>query len=273
MSENLFHYTDVGAVKAILEERKLRLTDIRFLNDSQELKDGVAHILAALESYFPDHHMNGSYIERAQEVLKSVMKDHVPRYVDIEPTFVCSFSKAGNQLSQWRAYGSYAIEFDREVIEEELALFDCIYTDAKKLDEASSMVSDAVYSVASELQEYDAFGPVSVRYASMLVRTASTFKDLSFYEEQEVRCAIDVLLPDKRVEFRPRGGMLVPYIVQKFPINAVKAIHIGPMSDQNLAAVAMKAFVRSVESKILSAGGSIDRQIEIVESQIPYRSN
>jgi hypothetical protein len=34
----LYHYTDAGAFAAIVEHRKLRATDIRFLNDPLELR-------------------------------------------------------------------------------------------------------------------------------------------------------------------------------------------------------------------------------------------
>lgn len=272
MSDNLFHYTDVGAVKAILEKRELWLTDIRFLNDSQELNDGVEYILEALNSYIPDGSVSGDYLERAQEMLTASIAEHIPRYVDVEPTFVCSFSEAGDQLSQWRAYGNYAIEFERDTIEEDLHLFHCIYDESNKKDVAVEMVSDAVYGVAKELQEYGSFGPDSINYTAVLVRTASIFKDASFHEEREVRSAVDLLLPNSDLKFRQRGGMLIPYIIKGFSLKAVKAIYVGPMPDQQLAYTSMKAFVRSLEHKFMDEGGVVEREIEIVQSKIPYRA-
>ena len=37
----LYHYTDVHAVHSILKTKKIRLTDIRFLNDKAELLEGL----------------------------------------------------------------------------------------------------------------------------------------------------------------------------------------------------------------------------------------
>ena len=45
---SLFHYTNVHAVQSILSNKKIWLTDIRYLNDSQELHDGFS----VLENFF-----------------------------------------------------------------------------------------------------------------------------------------------------------------------------------------------------------------------------
>ena len=42
--ESLFHYTDIGAVASIIKNNVLWLTDSQFLNDTQELHDGIAQI-------------------------------------------------------------------------------------------------------------------------------------------------------------------------------------------------------------------------------------
>lgn len=46
---NLYHYTDVNAVKSILERKKLWLTDVRFLNDAEEMSEGFKIIIRYLE--------------------------------------------------------------------------------------------------------------------------------------------------------------------------------------------------------------------------------
>jgi len=270
MFKNLFHYTDVGAVRSILEKCELWLTDIRFLNDSQELNEGVSYVLEALKADIYD----GSLVEHlvsTQEMLSSNIRNHVSHYINIEPTFVCSFSEAGDQLSQWRAYGDYAIEFDPEVLD--LDLFKCIYDAEGKRREAKDITSSAVYGVVAErLDNQGAFGPESERYLQALVRAASTIKDQSFHEEREVRCLVDVHLPSDSLDFREKSGMLVPYIIEKIPFEAIKAVHVGPMRNQELACTAMKAFILTLRHKRISEYAHADHKINVIMSKIPYRS-
>lgn len=272
MADSLFHYTDVGAVKAILENRELWLTDIRFLNDTQELNDGISYVLEALSSYVSDARLDECYIARAREMLTAVISEHIPYYVDIEPTYVCSFSEASDQLSQWRAYGSYAIEFDREIIADDLHLFDCVYDQAKKKIEVESVVADAIYRVSEEVKEFDSFGPESLSATAILVRVASIIKNSSFHEEKEVRSAVDLLLPSSRLKFRQRGSILIPYLVEKFSFEAIKAVHVGPMPNQDLACTAMQLFVQSIEIQKKNNETKPRHKIEVVKSKIPYRA-
>lgn len=267
MFGKLFHYTDVGAVRSILEKCELWLTDIRFLNDSQELNEGVTHILEELGADI----YNESFLESAREMLLSDLGGHISHYVNIMPTFVGSFSQARDALSQWRAYGDYAIEFDSDKMD--IDLFQCVYDEEGRRREIESMVSSALYGVAAECMDNDgAFGPESRQYLEMLVRTASTVKNESFHEEKEVRCLLDILIPCEQLKFREKNGLLVPYVVQEVPFEAIKAIHVGPMRNQELACTSMKAFVSSLRYGRALKAGVVGHEIDVVMSNIPYRA-
>lgn len=273
MSESLFHYTDVGAVKAILEKRELWLTDLRFLNDAQELNDGVVFISDALRKVGKTSAGRDKYFDESISQLTSSFDDHISIWIDDEPTFVCSFSSAGNQLSQWRAYGGYAIEFDRESLGSDLELFNCVYDVTEKVEIAQDMVSKAIDGLAADFRLYDGFaGPRSQDFLTSLIRTASIFKNKSFYEEREVRCVVDLSIPHKNLRFRQSGSILVPYTIASFSLECVKAIHIGPMRHQELAYISMIALVSSLLQDFVANGGSIEHEIEIVKSEIPYRA-
>ncbi|GED73319.1 hypothetical protein PFL02_01690 [Pseudomonas fluorescens] len=249
------------------------MSDIRFLNDSQEMNDGVKYVVDVLRADVPDFQLDEKFTAAATEFLIETFDDHVSKYMDDEPTFVCSFSEAGNQLSQWRAYGSYAIEFDRTIMESELDLFQCLYDEAEKKAYASEMVHDAIQGLAADLiKSNGVFGSDFMNYSSLLVRTASIFKDESFYEEREVRCAIDVALPTTELKFRCKGGVLIPYVVVNFPLEAIKAIHIGPMRDQELAFTSMKALVSMITHSFPTESDAPVPEIQIVMSKIPFRA-
>jgi hypothetical protein len=273
MSGSLFHYTDIGAVRAILENCELWLTDLRFLNDAQELNDGVVFILDALGKERKDFNGLGEHFDDAVKLLTSSFDDHISVWIDDEPTFVCSFSEAGDQLSQWRAYGGYAIEFDRAALSADLELFDCVYDRVKKIDIAEDLVDQSIHGLAADFKLYDgSAGPDSLDFLYSLVRTASTFKNESFYEEREVRSIIDMEIPSKNLKFRQRGNILIPYMVASFSLECVKAIHIGPMRDQDLAYTSLRALVSSLLRSHVADGGGVEHEIAIIKSAIPYRS-
>lgn len=273
MSGSLFHYTDVGAVKSILENKELWLTDIRFLNDSQELNDGVVFILDALSKMKAQVEGGDGLVLQAIDELSVGFDSHISHWIDNQPTFVCSFSESGNQLSQWRAYGSYAIEFDSERLAEEIGLFDCVYERELKIKAAMEEVDQSVHGLAGDLRQFgEELTEESLIYLSALVRTASTFKDESFYEEREIRCAIDMSIPSSKLKFRQRGNLLIPYTTVEFALKCIKAIHIGPMRDQDLAYTAMKAFVFNTQVEFLKRGEDQTHQIEVVKSNIPFRA-
>ena len=273
MSNSLFHYTDVGAIKSILENRELWLTDIRFLNDSEELRDGVAYVLDALRKERIGDPVHAHHFDGAIKYLTHGFDEHVSYYIDEEPTYVCSFSESGNQLSQWRAYGSYAIEFHRERLDEELFIYDCIYDRKSKIEIAEEMVARAIDDVSGEFYRADGEpGPDALMALSGLIRTASIFKNESFYEEKEVRCSIDMTLPNKNLRFRQRNGVLVPYTTIGFSLECIKAIHIGPMRDQELAFISMSSLVAYVLHCHTVDGGGIEHEIDVVMSDIPYRA-
>lgn len=274
MSGNLYHYTDIGAVRAILENRELWLTDLRFLNDAQELNDGVVFVLDALRKEREDSNDFGGYFDEAVKVLISSFDEHVSMWIDDEPTFVCSFSEAGNQLSQWRAYGSYAIEFDRAALSSEIELFDCVYGHDRKKEVAEEMVDKAVLGLAADFKLYEGCaGPDSLDFLYDLIRTASIFKNESFYEEREVRSVIDMEIPSANLKFRQRGNILIPYTAASFSLECVRAIHIGPMRDQDLAYTSLCAFVSSLLQRYVGNGGSMEHEIAVVKSGIPYRAS
>ena len=130
----IFHYTGLAAMVGIIEHQELWLSDIEFLNDSEELRyaarllhtaitrrierdysgqqpphDDPAHrnlraTLLALETRFGlDRPRHSDYnLHQASEMWESL-------------PFVVSFCRDGDLLSMWRGYadtGGFAIEFD-----------------------------------------------------------------------------------------------------------------------------------------------------------------
>ena len=272
----LFHYTDVGAVKAMLESERMWLTDVRYLNDSEEMHNGISMLVEYMKHRVLNFKHPHTHFEDAANYVESGLVGKAGYGIDNRPVFIGSFSRAGDLLSQWRAYGSYAIELDTDHIPQEL--YSCVYDHDEKLSQASNVAMLSLITIAKDMgansgfldqEGYEAFSDV--------VGLVATFKHESFSEEQEVRVIlghdIDPEIEDGlEVKFRTRGNLLVPYVEAILPFESIRAIHIGPMRDQELAYISMKALV---EKAHLDRGVTIynhAHKIKVIKSTIPYRA-
>lgn len=271
----LFHYTDVNAVKSIIENGRMWLTDSRFLNDSQEMHDGVERIINFLEHQKKHFSHKHECLELAAGYLAQDLGLGPYFKSERRPVYVCSFSEQGDLLSQWRAYGSYAIEFESEDIP--LHVKPCIYDVDEKNTQASYGALDALEVVADEMKDDGLCGAPSFEAVADLVSLAATFKDSSFSEEREVRLVLghdkDPMFNQRlKVLFRTKGNYLIPYVEQEIPVKAIKAIHVGPMRDQELAYISMSAFLQSQSLSSSIYAGSEQHCVEVIKSAIPYRA-
>ncbi|OCW20987.1 DUF2971 domain-containing protein [Pseudomonas aylmerensis] len=273
---NLYHYTDVNAVKSILERKKLWLTDVRFLNDAEEMSEGFKIIIRYLEyqvKKFPDRH---EQFYGAVEYIKGSILLREGYGLDRRPVFVSSFSQSKDLLSQWRAYGAYAIEFDAELLP--FPLSKCLYDDDEKSDEAAYGSLDCALTMAQSMQENDGqLDEKGYEAFSTIIGLAATMKHASFSEECEYRIVlghdIDPDVEDALdISFRSRGNLLVPYVEVSIPVESIKSIMVGPMRDQDLAYASMKAFVNKVNAASFDQEIFSLHDIDIVKSSIPYRA-
>lgn len=90
--DEVFHYTNTDGLIGILEGRSLWATDLRCMNDTDELSRGEALLSKALDARTA-HPAHG---------LLARLRDH-PAYASAL-VFGASFSSKLDVLSQWRAY-------------------------------------------------------------------------------------------------------------------------------------------------------------------------
>lgn len=272
---SLFHFTDAEAVYSILLNKSIWLTDLRFLNDSRELYDGVDAFSKALEN--PRHGLftNNDYRKKSTEYLRRAFSDTVSFGINEEPVFVFSLSRIGNQLSQWRAYGSYAIEFEEKILRDEVStLRECVYLQNKKNEIAKYAVTTALADISQEMGDNEGrAGIESLNSLSKIMELAATFKDEGFSEEQEIRIVAQSVEGDDSIKFRPKCNKLIPYLEMSISLDCIKAIHIGPMGEQELAYTSMAAFIRKIEKDWQTESSNIEYELGVKKSSIPYRGN
>jgi hypothetical protein len=269
---SLFHYTDVQTVHSILLNKKLWLTDIRFLNDSEELEDGISRLSEALLSPSRGISVNPTFYRNSIDYLRSAFSDTVSFGIDEEPIFVFSLSRVEDLLSQWRAYGSYAIEFDEKALSVCVpALRACIYDINRKNAEATISVATALTNISREMGGHDGDARlVGLDSVVNLIELAATFKNQGFSEEQEVRIVTQASETEKSIKYRPKGNRLIPYLEVPITMDCIKSIRVGPMNEQDLALLSMSGFVRQIERDWQSES-TIEYELHVEKSSIPFR--
>lgn len=259
----------------MLKNEVMWLTDVRYLNDSEEMRNGVSILMDYVRHRVDNFSSPHPFFASAVKYVDDGLLGNSHYGLGNRPVFIGSFSRAGNLLSQWRAYGSYAIEFDSDFINQEL--FNCVYDRDEKLSHASNVALLKLIEISKDLQENSGVLTAAGREAfSDIVAMVASFKHDSFSEEQEVRV---VLGHDNEpgakdgleVKFRGRGNILVPYVEASLPLESVRAIHVGPMRDQELACISMKSLVDQA-LRAHSFASSINHKIDVVKSDIPYRA-
>lgn len=273
----LYHYTDVAGLIGICSSGSLWATNLRFMNDAKELAHSWKMMLEILaeardKAEFP------AQLELIEEIERTTKTEWVG-YPDFYAT---SFTANGDLLSQWRAYGSsgggYAIGFDtarlvsppsphpqpdrflnRVIYEEETQLRVLRATADKMLGLFEGVDSSSAEMTGARAQLFAALGEV--------VGFIFSFKDPAWAEEQEWRSVY--VLPDGEhdgVEFRPVGGVAVPYVSLAMGTDPdgrlpIREIIQGPRVDKETA-------VRSLELLMASNGYS---DVTITVSSVPLR--
>lgn len=107
--KTIFHYTSIGGLEGILFNKKLRFTNIRYMNDKDEIVAGLDSLAKACTA--------------SEEERESLISS----FVNIgAQTFVCCFSLEGDSLPMWNYYTKevnsqgYNIEFDDKLLVESI---------------------------------------------------------------------------------------------------------------------------------------------------------
>ena len=222
--EILYHYTTFSGLLGIVDSRALWASDIRYMNDSAELKHTADLIAREISRRIAAGHPNPNLLNQFLDwVSHRITNGHL--------LFGASFRSNGNLLSQWRGYSSHgkgvSIGFDPQSIlalaqQQAFQVGRCVYEPAAQLALISQVV-DAVEAVAEargectdpqqrppEQSYHDSFEEVE----SDLLRIAAILKHPSFQEEEEWRVVSPVIrdLSEARVRFREGTSMIIPYL-------------------------------------------------------------
>lgn len=262
----LYHYTDAAAIQSILTFKKMRLTDMRYLNDSKELRYAYDLLLSEIDSSTPAHRLNPHYAELAISYARKELQLLAQGDFNQHPAYSLSFSEEGDLLSQWRSYGSYALEIDTD--EWDVPIQRCNYGLNKAKKVIFNQAIESLRCIGRDLRDYAGEIRVRGRQGYMdLVKILASFKHPGFVEEAEWRIFQDERdVPPDRIKYRVRDDMLIPYAEAEIPLNCISAIRVGPMKHQNMAVNSLREYVNKLcrEERLL-------RPIKVEHSEVPYR--
>ncbi len=270
---SLFHYTNVQAVQSILSTKKIRLTDIRYLNDSQELHDGFSILEKSLKNPQQGLFSNPKNKEKAIKYIKSMLFQGDTYSEDLEPIYIFSLSSTDDLLSQWRAYGTYAIEFDKSVLKEYVgSIKECVYDKKEKEGQATNGLTEAINIMSNEIATCNGcLGPLGTNALIKLVYDAAYFKHDGFSEEKEHRIIKQSEYTNNynTTQYRTKDNLLIPYIEIEISLDCIKSIQVGPMKNQKLAYKSMTEFVSKIENKWQNESVNIEYYLPVNASAIP----
>ena len=275
----LYHYTTFSGLLGIIGTRCLWASDIRYMNDSAELRhtaDLFAEVARErMESGQANSHLLTQFVDWIKHRISS---GHL--------LFAASFRSHGNLLSQWRGYSlpgkGVSLGFCPEVIldcarRQHFLMGKCIY-EPKRQWRIIHQVLDALEEEArlssqrKEVKGEERLALYQDIFASMetdVLRIAAMLKHPSFSEEKEWRIVSPVVsgrgnsLP---VLFREGHDMLVPYIEFNLSLDGkppmLDHLYLGPSVNANISMNSIKMFLDK-------NGVQVQRGIDYC--RIPYR--
>jgi|SRR5215469_14938922 len=275
----LYHYTDEQGLLGIVESGVIRLTDVFGLNDPSEIRHGAEHACRVLEQESKSGHPAAGVFARQ---FRQIMAEHIEQMAHL---FVACFSRAGDDLGQWRAYAAngsgFALGFDGAILEEAFIAGDNnttvnVYYDDEALSRAMERLVHSVIPVLALPAARNLDAPVIQQFVTSLgtgfsiavLYVAMLFKHEAYTNEQEyrflhVRQAGD---PIDDLKQRARGTRIVRFAEfdwKKRSPHALREVVIGPAADEQVA--------RTFIGECLKIGGLDGDKVKIATSRIPYR--
>jgi Protein of unknown function (DUF2971) len=279
----IYHYTNDAGLRGIIETGKLWFTDIFNQNDPSELRHGLNPAVEILEAEaakgMPEAKL---FAEHVAGVLRGGV-EQTAHY------FVCCFSKADDDLGQWRAYADngrgYAIGFDAGMLEQAFAkakpgpghmTFPIIYGEVQLREMYRQIMSEVIPLVSlprgkkftnNVINEY--MKDLSVSLCVPILRASLFFKHKAYSNEEEYRFLQlfdrGPTVPD--LKYRGRPYSLVRY--REFDWRSVapdslKTIMLGPAADKKIGSQFAETCLREFHPT--------PGIISITQSPIPYRS-
>lgn len=269
-TDTLYHYTSLTGLIGIVDSGHLRASDVRFMNDSTELR----HTLELLREHISVRIRSGTDHPALLDEMSQWLSH---RMVGGPMLFAASFRANGNLLSQWRGYSVHgkgvSLGFSPGHIaacatNQAFQVGRCIYDEGRQR-QLIELIVDAVEAAAAERDPDDAGSAVFELIEEDLLRIAAILKHPAFEEEEEWRVVSPRIIDCSAhpVSFREGNSMLVPYYRFDLALDRTRGIaldhvFVGPTANADLSTTSIELFLDA-------RGSRPERGIDYC--RIPYR--
>lgn len=222
----LYHYTTFSGLMGIVENRAIWASEVRYMNDSAELRHTAQLVKEEVGTRITQGHKNPALLNEFQNwIINRISSDQL--------LFATSFRSNGNMLSQWRGYSSIgqgvSIGFNSEFLlkccdHKNFKIGHCIYDPteqktliAELLDGIEELANADQIQQNAQQKEIDAtqhYRKVFEEVESHILEIAAILKHPSFEEEDEWRIVSPIItrIEEADIQFREGANMIVPYI-------------------------------------------------------------
>jgi len=293
------HYTSREGLIGIVNHKCLWATSILYLNDSQEFH----HLSDLVTKWIDNTHSSNTIGESNDSLLLEGSESAFVQYLKHKlltgtmkalNTFVISFSSEGDDLNQWRAYGSgggYSVGFEVDTLIE-LAntqcfeFMQCVYEDTEKeklinllmlkyldkfRDVKNSLPSDDLFSgmgFYKDQQPSQTLENIGDEFFNEAQIIAAKIKHAAFSKEFEWRLVSTMVTENTDYHFRSDNSMMIPYVKLHLNKNDKKIVYFshivtGPSPHIQLNAISARQLCRTDSGVMLSN--------DVFVSSIPYR--
>ena len=280
--QQIYHYTDLGALSGIINGHDLWLTNSLYSNDEDESRHGYEIAHSVIKKY-----LRKSKRTRPRDALMINYVEAISLLIEANPAegfYICCFCDEDNLLSQWRSYGAngtgVSIAFDpMEFIHITgpdlplglMRLWKVFYEESQQL----RIVESAIEFVWDSRAPSDTADQLARRAVDAIQFFIPTFKNADFREEKERRL---IFTPDPSCPVKPRyrvgRGMLIPYYSVRDLAEAagrsgpndawplpIRSIMVGPSAQKAL----------NVESTTMLLRQNGYTSVNVRASATPYR--
>jgi len=277
----LYHYTDFKALEGIIKNKKIWLTDYRYLNDTSEIHYARDNVIKNIFAFSDEDY---------KKFIKDIHSEMLKRY----PIYLISFSEDKNYLPNWRCYADdgkgVCIGFDAKALQDSIsceknigtAAMETVLEKVKYLNFQNDIdnKSRESFELFSEFCNKNRnLQSANLAMANMTIRTLfPQIKHSCYQEEKEVRFAVSNLdyekLGPKELEFKikyrhnhPNDPFVKskPYIEYPIEIDWIKKIWSGPRVHQ-------AHFLQEVKFLLSDESSENGCKIDIYHSTLPYKN-
>ncbi|MGM0519732.1 MAG: DUF2971 domain-containing protein [Campylobacterota bacterium] len=223
MGKIIYHYCNVEAFRAIIQNKKLWLSSVYNLNDYKEIHWINDKVNKKLEKIRDKNNFT------KYKLFERLFKKQLPN------VYIASFSQGGDLLSQWRAYANdghgVAIGFNTDYFKtNSIVMATEVLYDEKKQEEEIDEIFSPLEKFSNNVSLKDKeFKLMCEEVITKINNLAAKSKNELFKEEQEVRLIHNPIIIDDKVnekiifrnnlsemKFRAVCGNLIPYFELDF---------------------------------------------------------